>query len=170
LAIPRTQDGNTYNWPFIHQFNCPGIFTLNPGMITNITVIKGGDSQQIAWNNRMGIVDVRLEIGSLFASMVAEEGDVKLLNRPTLNSYLKNLEDEKMGVEKHYHVPSGLALGNSSMYDSVYAGNDNTIISNDQKIAKSTSPTQAINSNETPRVMEENKTLQASLNQLPNNF
>jgi len=94
LAVPRSEDGYTFNWPFFHKLKCKGIFELNPAVITNISVIKGGDQQQIAWNQRLSIVDVRIDFASLYASMIAEESRT-ISNRPTLKSYLKILEEEK---------------------------------------------------------------------------
>jgi hypothetical protein len=95
LAVPRTDDGKTYNWPFFQKMVVAGIWRLNPAVITNITVIKGGDQQSIGWNQRMGIVDVRLDIGSLFTSMVVEEGGLNVTNRPTVRNYLESLQLEK---------------------------------------------------------------------------
>jgi hypothetical protein len=95
LGLPLSDDnkGSTYNYPFLHKIKCPGIYFLNPCFISNISVIKGGDQQQIAYNQRLSIVDVRLDFGSLFSSMLAS----KYTNdkRPTLKSYLKVMEEGK---------------------------------------------------------------------------
>jgi hypothetical protein len=95
LAIPRTTDGNTYNWPFFHKVRTNGIWWLNPGVITNISVIKGGDQQQIAYNQKLAIVDVRIDFGSLYTSMMVEEGDTKITHRPTVRRYIDELRDNK---------------------------------------------------------------------------
>jgi hypothetical protein len=95
LAIPRSDDGETYNWPFFHRIRSEGIFDLNPAVITNLTIIKGGDQQSIAWNQRLGIVDVRLDIGSLYTSMVTEEKGMIGDRRPTVRNYLEALKGEK---------------------------------------------------------------------------
>jgi len=92
LGLPQSDDGLTYNWPFFHRIVAKGIYDLNPAMITNITVIKGGDQQQIAYNQRLGIVDVRIDIGSLYTSMLAEGKGVQATNRPTLRKYLNSLK------------------------------------------------------------------------------
>ncbi len=110
LSVPRTTDGHTYSWPFLHKIKCPGIFVLDPAAITNITVIKGGDQQQIAWNQKLGLVDVRIDFTSLYNSMVTEEGDASVTNRPTLNNYLATLEEGKE-IKNHYensYAMSGL--------------------------------------------------------------
>lgn len=97
LGIPISRDGNTYNWPFLHRVSCPGIYNLNPGFISNITVIKGGDQQQISYNQRMGIVDVRIDFGSLYNSILAG-GNLKS-GRPTLKTYLKSLKEKRSTLE-----------------------------------------------------------------------
>ncbi len=91
LAVPRSNDGKTYNWPFFHKVKATGIYDLEPAVITNITIIKGGDQQQIAYNQNLGIVDVRLDFASLYGSMIVEEGVNTFSNRPTVRSYLRGL-------------------------------------------------------------------------------
>lgn len=98
LAVPRTQDGSTYTWPFFQKISCPGIFDLNPGMITNLTIIKGGDQQQIAFQNSMGIVDVRIDIGSLYNTMVSSKFTDKVGGRPTVMSYKEIMLKQKTNV------------------------------------------------------------------------
>jgi len=93
LAIPRSDDGKTYNWPFFHKVRAKGIYNLDPAVITNIAVIKGGDQQQIGYNQKLGIVDVRIDFASLYGSMLVEEGKKTFTNRPTLRTYLDALND-----------------------------------------------------------------------------
>jgi len=98
LGIPYSQDGITYSWPFIHRIVSPGIYDLDPAFISNITIIKGGDQQQIAYTQKMGVVDVRIDFGSLFSSMLASGKDISR-TRPTLRKYLQSLEDQKYGIQ-----------------------------------------------------------------------
>jgi hypothetical protein len=98
LACPRTIDGGTYSWPWFQKISCPGIFDLDPSMITNLTVIKGGDQQQISFQNSMGIVDVRIDIGSLYNTMVSSEQEDKVGGRPTVRKYAENMEKQKPNV------------------------------------------------------------------------
>ncbi len=96
LGLPRANKNSTYayNWPFFNRLNCPGIYFLNPCCITSINVIKGGDQQSIAWNQRMGIVDVRLEFTSLFNTLICG-AEKTITDRPTLHSYLNAMVQEK---------------------------------------------------------------------------
>lgn len=91
LGLPRSENSDTYNWPFFHRIVSPGIYNLSPAFISSITVIKGGDQQQIAYNQRMGIVDVRIDFGSLYSSMIAETNPGKNAARPTLKGYIDAL-------------------------------------------------------------------------------
>ena len=94
MGVPRSQDSSTFTWPFLHQITCPGLFDLNPGFISNITVVKGGDQQQIAFQQRMGLVDVRIDVGSLYSSMLAGSNNVTS-TRPTVKKYAEILAGGK---------------------------------------------------------------------------
>lgn len=96
LALPRSDDGRTYNWPFFHKVKATGIYNLDPAVITNITVVKGGDQQQISYNQKLAMVDVRIDFASLYTSIILEEGDSTLTNRPTMRSYLKELTENDL--------------------------------------------------------------------------
>lgn len=102
LTLPRSTDGKTYKWPFFHKIKSKGIYNLDPAVITNITVVKGGDQQQISYNQKLGIVDVRIDFTSLYNSMIVEEGDSSFPNRPTLRSYLDSLKevDESLSTSR----------------------------------------------------------------------
>jgi hypothetical protein len=95
LGIPISPDGSTYSWPFLHRVESPGIYNLDPAFIQNITIIKGGDQQQISWRQSLSMVDVRIDFGSLFSSMLAS-GDSTKKTRPTLKNYLKSMENQKL--------------------------------------------------------------------------
>ncbi len=94
LAVPRSDDGKTYNWPFFHKIKATGIYNLDPAVITNLTIVKGGDQQQISYNQKLSMVDVRIDFTSLYGSMLVEEGQKTFTNRPTVRSYLDSLKAE----------------------------------------------------------------------------
>jgi hypothetical protein len=94
LGIPGSQDGRTYTWPYFHKIRCSALFELDPAVITNITVIKGGDQQQIAYNQRLSIVDVRIDFRSVFNSMLFERTPRGLGGRPILRNYLRYLGED----------------------------------------------------------------------------
>jgi len=110
LATPQTSDGDTYNWPFLQHIECPGIFNLTPSFIGSVAVIKGGDQQSISYNQRMGIMDIRLDIGSLYNSMVAGRVNLSNKSRPTLKNYAEVLAlegpHEDVYVDPEGYTPS----------------------------------------------------------------
>ena len=102
LGTPISKDNVTYNYPFIHKIVSPGIYDIDPAFISNITIIKGGDQHQIAYNQNLGIVDVRIDFGSLYSSLLTSHS--KNLLRPTLSSYIESMVGKnaiKTGV-KHF--------------------------------------------------------------------
>lgn len=101
LGLPRSKGLGTFQWPFFHKVKCRGLFNLSPGVITNISVIKGGDQQQIAHNQRPGLVDVRIELASLYSSLIANEEGDNISSRPTLKDYLQSMENEKTVVNAY---------------------------------------------------------------------
>lgn len=96
LGLPQSVGSGAYSWPYIHRFWSPGIYNLDPGYISNITVVKGGDQQQISWKQQLGVVDVRIDFGSVFNSILSNASESR--NRPTLKGYLSALAGEKEGV------------------------------------------------------------------------
>jgi len=94
LSLPHSDDGSTYNWPFFHKIKSKGIYNLDPAVITNITVVKGGDQQQIAFNQNLSMVDVRVDFTSLYNSLIVEEKGAISTNRPTLRTYLDALSKQ----------------------------------------------------------------------------
>jgi hypothetical protein len=93
LAIPRSDDGKTFNWPFFHKIKSAGIYGLDPAVITNVTVVKGGDQQQISFNQKLAMVDVRIDFTSLYSTMILEENKTFETHKPTVNNYLNSLKE-----------------------------------------------------------------------------
>ena len=103
LGVPISQDGSTFSWPYLHKIVSPGIFELNPGFIQNITVIKGGDQQQISQQQHLSIVDVRIDIGSLYSSMIAGTS-VNEKTRPTVRKYMNSMLQSGTAAPKRHTV------------------------------------------------------------------
>jgi hypothetical protein len=96
LALPRSDDGYTYNWPFLQKVEAPGFINLTPAAITSITVTKGGDAHQMAYTKTLGMIDISLGFTSLFESMLLESPEgVVHTQRPTVKNYIENLYKNK---------------------------------------------------------------------------
>lgn len=93
LAIPQSTDGKTFQWPFFHRIRCAGVYNLEPAVITNVTVVKGGDQQQISFRQSLSMVDVRIDFTSLYSTMVVEKDATFESERPTVRRYIDSLTD-----------------------------------------------------------------------------
>lgn len=115
LAVPRASDASTYTWPFLHRIECPGLYELNPGFISNVTVIKGGDQQQISLQNRLGIVDVRIDVGSLYSSMLGGSSKITSV-RPSVLGYTRVMGQEDAVTSR---IDDNENIGTGSKHDSI---------------------------------------------------
>ena len=114
LGIPISEEGYSYSWPFFNKIQSKGLFFLNPSVLTNITVTRGGEAGQIAWNQSMGMADVRLDFTSLYGSFVVDaQGDDKI-NRPTLRSYINTLRNPREFTRRYSSNPTGENIKYSS--------------------------------------------------------
>lgn len=92
LALPQSDNtGESYKWPYFHKIRCTGLFDIRAGAISNVTVTKGGDQQQIAWTQRPSLVDVRIDFVNMYSSIIS--GGKDQLDRPTLYSYLNSMRE-----------------------------------------------------------------------------
>lgn len=98
LSIPQSHDGKTFKWPFFLKVISSGIYRLDPAVITNVTIVKGGDQQQIAFNQRLAMVDIRIDFSSLYSTMVVETENNYQSDRPTLRNYLHGMENNENAI------------------------------------------------------------------------
>lgn len=91
IGLPQSVDDNAYNYPLFCKVDCPGLFKIHAGAISNITVTKGGDSASVAYNQRVGIIDVRIDFINLHSNLLLSGKGSEI--RPTLKGYLDNLLD-----------------------------------------------------------------------------
>lgn len=92
FAVPYSTDGVTYSAPWLCQFKVPGIYDLKAGFISDISVMKGGDDNHIAFNQVPGIIDIKLTFGTLFNTMVSANKSSPSItgsDRPTIHSYIE---------------------------------------------------------------------------------
>ncbi len=94
LGLPKVgnKDVASYKWPLFCKVISPGIYNLNSAFISSISIIKGGEQQNIAYNQALGMCDIRIEFGSLYNSMISGKGSNNYSDkRPTLGNYLEVL-------------------------------------------------------------------------------
>ena len=68
-----------------------GIYNLSPGYISGVSVIKGGDQQNIAWNQHLSIVDVRMDFGSLYSSILVDKNNKEIGTEEKIKAHREGL-------------------------------------------------------------------------------
>jgi hypothetical protein len=102
LGLPKEQEelkGRAYNYPYFHKIKCKGLFEIDQGAITSIQVTKGTEGQ-IAFNQNLGMVEVKMDFIDLHAHMVGSSDTGT--NIPTLGKYLKILKESRKPLESMY--------------------------------------------------------------------
>jgi hypothetical protein len=94
FVVPRSTDGHTYHWPWLCKFRVRGLFDVQAGFVRSIQIVKGGDDNSIAMNQRVGIVDVKMELGTLYRSMVSGS-PTTATDRPFLKNWLNQFTCNK---------------------------------------------------------------------------
>jgi len=99
LTHPAGMQDLTYQWPFLLRFTIPGLVKLDSCYISSMNVVKGGDVNDRAWNNRPNVVDIRLTISPLYNTMLMTTEIPSKSNQPTLLGELTNLYQRKQEIE-----------------------------------------------------------------------
>jgi hypothetical protein len=95
LACPLSDSASTYSYPPIVQVNCPGLFYMSSGYVT-IDINKGGNENDISFEQRVGTLELQLTFTGMYDSMIAvtaEDAEDADVNRPTLKDYIRNLDN-----------------------------------------------------------------------------
>lgn len=92
LGLPSSQDEDkrAYNYPYFHQIKCRGLFELDQAAITSIQITKGTEGS-IGFNQRLGLVEVRMDFIDLHAHMIGSSSNSPV---PTLKKYIDILKEE----------------------------------------------------------------------------
>ena len=95
LSLPKSTDTTdmAYQYPFSVKFRIPGLVNLKAGYISNLTILKGGDVNDKAWNNRPNIVDIKLTISPMYSTAVMTIGDGSGSAMPTLKDEVSGMLD-----------------------------------------------------------------------------
>jgi hypothetical protein len=118
FAANDSASESTFTYPLLCSVTCAGLFKLSAAYISNIEVIKGGESNDISFLQRPGTIDVRMTFASLYTTMVAkEQGSDPTEERPTLKGYLDALRG--ITVPPIIWVEAGGALADDDTYDTV---------------------------------------------------
>jgi len=94
FVTPYSEDGNTFSWPWCCIFHIPGLVQWSPGYIKSISVVKGGNDNLIAFNQRPSLVEINMDIGLLYTSMLHTKKKTSGSDIPNLSKYGREFSDE----------------------------------------------------------------------------
>jgi hypothetical protein len=86
FVCPKSDDGKTWSYPFIMKFDIPGRASLKAAYCSNISVVKGGDVNDVAYNSRPNMIDINMTINPVHS--------VKLLSKTPITSDAPSLQNE----------------------------------------------------------------------------
>jgi len=86
FVCPKSTDGKTWTYPFIMKFSIPGRADLRAAYCSNLSVVKGGDVNDVAYNSRPNMIDINMSINPVHS--------VKLFSTEELTSDAPSLKRE----------------------------------------------------------------------------
>lgn len=88
FALPKQETANSYGAPFLVKGYIEGLWTINMGIVTDITVVK--DTESLSVDGLPMSVDVTLSIKELYSdlSMSSQENPLLFINNSSLIEYL----------------------------------------------------------------------------------
>ena len=87
FVVPRSVNGYQFYQPWLCKIRMKGLIPETPCYMSNLTIVKGGDHNQIGWNQKAGIVDVKMDFKILYKVMVATR-KTKKVQVPQLHKWL----------------------------------------------------------------------------------
>jgi hypothetical protein len=108
LSLPRTETDLTFTWPFLVQFEVPGLVNLEAGFVSNMSVIKCGDVNDRSWNGFPNMVDVRLSINSLYNTALLSKGKLDSKSRIQTVFNEMNFLKKPLTPKTTYDINSGI--------------------------------------------------------------
>lgn len=93
LGLPRVNPkmAEAYNFPYFCHINAKGLFNLPHAAISGISVNKGTEGG-IAFNQRLNMVEIRLDFVTIHQHMVSSSKVGKI---PTLKNYIMSLKEQE---------------------------------------------------------------------------
>lgn len=108
LPVAGEDDEDLFKWPFICKVEIPGLMRMDAAYVSNISVVKGGDVNDLSWNQkwiRPNLVDLQLTLTPLYNVMIMSKINSKSKERPTLKKEL----DTMIGQTKDASIPVSTA-------------------------------------------------------------
>ena len=91
FMCPISDSNWTFSFPIMCKVECPGLFTLDGAYVQNLSLIKGGDNNDLTYFQRPNAVTAQITFGSIYSTMVAKIAGESKEDRPTMIGYLNTL-------------------------------------------------------------------------------
>jgi len=99
FTIPVSDSPSTFSFPVLCSVMCPGLFQVKAGYVSSVEIIKGGDSNNISYIQRPGMVDVRMTFNDLYNTMISHGlSEIKDKFRPTFSDYVEQMRTTKAEI------------------------------------------------------------------------
>jgi len=85
FVVPTSEDGATFKWPLLCTIQIPGQSIVKACYVKTVSVIRGGDANDVAWNQRVGTIDIKIAFGDLYTTMLDITGTPMNPTSPNLN-------------------------------------------------------------------------------------
>lgn len=110
FVLPRSLDGVSYTWPFMCRATIPGLFHVEAGYVSSVSVVKGGDSNDVAFNFRPAMVDVRITINPVHTAMLDAVNPNERSDAPLLAKEVETLRSERQIITDTPYSTAATAL------------------------------------------------------------
>jgi hypothetical protein len=91
LALPR-QDGLLgYKRPFLLKVSSPGYFEIDMGVVTSMTITKGGSDGLWTIDGLPQMIEVNMQVMDLYPNLIQVDKEGLLSYNSTLSSFLENM-------------------------------------------------------------------------------
>lgn len=94
FVCPVSDSNFTFGFPLLCRFSCPGLAGLEAAYVSNLDIIKGGESNDISFRQQAGSVDIRFSIRPLYSTMLIRGQENVNEERPTLDRYINHMRGE----------------------------------------------------------------------------
>jgi hypothetical protein len=91
LAVPRGVPPNGMTFPYVLQIDAPGYFSTGSGVITNMSIKRGGDDSLFSVDGLPLIVEVNMTIGDLYSSLTVPADARGFYSNESFNEYVRML-------------------------------------------------------------------------------
>lgn len=103
-GIPKQENRFSYQEPFMIQIDYPGWFTVQCGVITNLSWTRGGDAQLFSIDGLPLEIDVTMQVEDLYPIQLASKSITSIEYNYGLLTFLENLAGISVTQAEAMHV------------------------------------------------------------------